>query len=74
VPEHEALKAELESNKVSCASAGCHGFAHPFFKAEHRPQAPIPRPAPSSSAMNTLGSAAAPLPGPAPVESARVAP
>ena len=32
VPEHEALKAELESNAVSCASAGCHGFAHPFTK------------------------------------------
>ena len=74
VPEHEALKAELESNKVSCASAGCHGFAHPFFKAEHRAQAPIPRPAPPSSAMNTLGSAAAPPPGPAPMESARPRP
>jgi nitrate/TMAO reductase-like tetraheme cytochrome c subunit len=32
VPEHEALKAELDSNAVSCASAGCHGFAHPFTK------------------------------------------
>ncbi len=34
VPDHEALKAELFSNKVSCASAGCHGFAHPFDKGE----------------------------------------
>jgi nitrate/TMAO reductase-like tetraheme cytochrome c subunit len=34
VPDHEALKTELFSNKVSCASAGCHGFAHPFDKAE----------------------------------------
>lgn len=32
VPDHEALKSELFSNKVSCASAGCHGFAHPFDK------------------------------------------
>jgi hypothetical protein len=32
VPDHESLKAELESNKVSCASAGCHGYAHPFTK------------------------------------------
>jgi nitrate/TMAO reductase-like tetraheme cytochrome c subunit len=32
VPDHQALKAELFSNKVSCASAGCHGFAHPFTK------------------------------------------
>jgi cytochrome c-type protein NapC len=33
VPDHEALKAELDANKVSCASAGCHGYAHPFTKA-----------------------------------------
>jgi cytochrome c-type protein NapC len=32
VPDHESLKAEVESNKVSCASAGCHGYAHPFTK------------------------------------------
>jgi nitrate/TMAO reductase-like tetraheme cytochrome c subunit len=32
VPDHESLKAELFSNKVSCASAGCHGYAHPFTK------------------------------------------
>ncbi len=33
VPDHESLKAELFANKVSCASSGCHGFAHPFTKA-----------------------------------------
>lgn len=49
VPEHESLKAELASNKVSCASAGCHGFAHPFFKDDHQPQAPIPRASASAS-------------------------
>ncbi len=32
VPDHESLAAELESNRVSCASAGCHGYAHPFTK------------------------------------------
>jgi nitrate/TMAO reductase-like tetraheme cytochrome c subunit len=32
VPDHESLRAELDSNKVSCASAGCHGYAHPFTK------------------------------------------
>lgn len=32
VPEHTALQAELLTNKVSCASAGCHGYAHPFTK------------------------------------------
>lgn len=32
VPDHAALKKELDANTVSCASAGCHGFAHPFTK------------------------------------------
>jgi cytochrome c-type protein NapC len=32
VPEHTSLKEELSKNQVSCASAGCHGFAHPFSK------------------------------------------
>jgi len=33
VPDHASLSAELDSNRVSCASAGCHGYAHPFTKA-----------------------------------------
>jgi cytochrome c-type protein NapC len=32
VPDHGALRVELDSNRVSCASAGCHGFAHPSSK------------------------------------------
>ncbi len=32
LPDHRSLEAELASNKVSCASAGCHGYAHPFTK------------------------------------------
>lgn len=32
VADHESLKKELDANKVSCASAGCHGYAHPFTK------------------------------------------
>jgi hypothetical protein len=32
VPDHGALKVELDSNRVSCASGGCHGNAHPFSK------------------------------------------
>ncbi len=32
VPEHVSLKAQLDDNSVSCASEGCHGFAHPFSK------------------------------------------
>jgi cytochrome c-type protein NapC len=32
LPDHRSLDAELASNKVSCASVGCHGYAHPFTK------------------------------------------
>ena len=36
--EHRSLEAELASNKVSCASAGCHGYAHPFTKGPAAPK------------------------------------
>jgi hypothetical protein len=29
VPDHTAALAAVRSNQVSCASVGCHGFAHP---------------------------------------------
>lgn len=32
VSEHRSFRKELASNQVSCASAGCHGYAHPFSK------------------------------------------
>lgn len=32
VPEHASSKADVASGKISCGSAGCHGFAHPFSK------------------------------------------
>lgn len=32
IKEHASLADELQQNKVSCASAGCHGVAHPFSK------------------------------------------
>jgi cytochrome c-type protein NapC len=31
VPDHRALVQDLRAERVSCASAGCHGLAHPFF-------------------------------------------
>lgn len=40
VPDHESLAAELADNRVSCASAGCHGYAHPFSKKEATSQHP----------------------------------
>lgn len=38
VPDHRALAAELQANRVSCASAGCHGYAHPFTKPDATPE------------------------------------
>jgi cytochrome c-type protein NapC len=32
IPDHASLSKELAENRVSCASAGCHGYAHPFTK------------------------------------------
>lgn len=32
VPEHASAKADIASGRISCGSAGCHGYAHPFSK------------------------------------------
>jgi len=32
LPDHLAMEDQLAQNKVSCASPGCHGYAHPFSK------------------------------------------
>ncbi len=31
--DHAAILDDVRSERVSCASAGCHGLAHPFFQA-----------------------------------------
>ncbi len=33
-PEHEAVKAEIASGEVTCATSGCHGPAHPEAEAK----------------------------------------
>jgi len=33
VDDHSAALDDVRSGKVSCASEGCHGYAHPFSKA-----------------------------------------
>jgi cytochrome c-type protein NapC len=33
VPDHQGLVPLIDKGEVSCASAGCHGPAHPFSKA-----------------------------------------
>jgi hypothetical protein len=35
IEDHASALADVRSGKVSCASAGCHGYAHPFSKAKH---------------------------------------
>jgi cytochrome c-type protein NapC len=37
-PDHKAALTEVRENRISCASAGCHGFAHPSTKPA--PEAP----------------------------------
>ena len=32
VREHAAALEDIEADKVACASAGCHGYSHPFNK------------------------------------------
>ena len=31
VPDHWSALEDVRTGRVSCASAGCHGLAHPFF-------------------------------------------
>jgi cytochrome c-type protein NapC len=31
VPDHASVLQDVRSGQISCASAGCHGLAHPFF-------------------------------------------
>jgi nitrate/TMAO reductase-like tetraheme cytochrome c subunit len=38
VADHRAALDDVRGGRVSCASAGCHGLAHPFF----RPPTPAP--------------------------------
>jgi cytochrome c-type protein NapC len=32
VPDHRETLADLRADRISCASAGCHGYAHPNFR------------------------------------------
>ena len=32
VPDHRALLDDVRAGRISCASEGCHGIAHPFFR------------------------------------------
>jgi cytochrome c-type protein NapC len=62
VPDHESLKAELDSNKVSCASAGCHGYAHPFSKKDGEASVTKPLGSAKAGASASAGSPAGEAP------------
>jgi cytochrome c-type protein NapC len=32
LPDHKSALEDVRSGRLSCASGGCHGFAHPFWK------------------------------------------
>jgi cytochrome c-type protein NapC len=34
VPDHRSSLDDVRAGRISCASSGCHGFAHPFTKSE----------------------------------------
>ncbi len=50
VPDHKSSLQDVRASRISCASGGCHGYAHPFTK-----------PALSASASAAPGPAHAPV-------------
>ena len=32
LPDHKSALDDVRTGRMSCASGGCHGFAHPFWK------------------------------------------
>jgi cytochrome c nitrite reductase small subunit len=42
VPDHRATVADTRAGRLGCASAGCHGLAHPFFQAPDAGAQPRP--------------------------------
>jgi nitrate/TMAO reductase-like tetraheme cytochrome c subunit len=71
VSEHVALEAELADNSVSCSSAGCHGYAHPFSKADGRAARGLPHSAVGSDQPDRPISSALPAAARRKIEEAR---
>ncbi len=40
IPDHHGLLEDLRAGQTSCASVGCHGYAHPFSKPSEGEDAP----------------------------------
>ena len=64
IADHQSLETELANNRVSCTSAGCHGFAHPFSKFGKK--APKPN---DVKAAHSAANSAAPVGSAAPAAS-----
>jgi nitrate/TMAO reductase-like tetraheme cytochrome c subunit len=41
-PDHKASLEDIRRGRISCASAGCDGLAHPFFRPESAPMGGAP--------------------------------
>ena len=42
IGDHASMRDQVRAGTVSCASEGCHGFAHPFSKAARRRAGVLP--------------------------------
>lgn len=42
IPDHRETLNDLRADRISCASAGCHGYAHPNFRPVAEASAPPP--------------------------------
>jgi hypothetical protein len=49
VQDHAGALSEVRSGQISCASEGCHGYAHPFSKAAREKAGTAPHVAPSDA-------------------------
>jgi nitrate/TMAO reductase-like tetraheme cytochrome c subunit len=47
VPDHRSSLEDVRTGRMSCASAGCHGYAHPSTKPAATPPETASRPEPS---------------------------
>jgi cytochrome c-type protein NapC len=69
-PEHRSSLDDVRAQKISCASPGCHGFAHPFSKPAGALPAQLDGPAPTASSAPLV----APHPSTAPSAKASATP
>jgi cytochrome c-type protein NapC len=63
-PEHQASLGDVRAGRLSCASGGCHGYAHPFTKVG----VPVLPPAAASSRPAGAPAPSYPSGAPAPCE------